>query len=124
MCIMINKNWCTDVRIIYLDCSAHLEHLMITCRGFHVPRELTSVVITAVYIPPLADNNTELDQLFEIIDKTETSRPEATFVVAGDFNTANVKKVLQKYYQHISWPTGGGNILDHVYSPLRNGYDP
>ena len=74
---------------------------MISCRAFHLPREFTSVVITAVYVPPqpLADNNTALDQLFGIIDKTETSRPDVAFVVAGDFNTANMKKVLPKYYQ-------------------------
>jgi len=121
---MTNNNWCSDVKIISSDCSTHLERLMISCRAFHLPREFTSVVITAVYIPPqsLADNNTALDQLFGIIDKTETSRPDAAFVVAGDFNTANMKKVLPKYYQHISGPTRGGNILDHVYSPFRNGY--
>ena len=71
---------------------------MISCRAFHLPREFTSVVITAVYVPPqpLADNNTALDQLFGIIDKTETSRPDAAFVVAGDFNTANMKKVARR----------------------------
>ncbi|KAL3048831.1 hypothetical protein OYC64_008335 [Pagothenia borchgrevinki] len=121
---MTNNNWCTDVKIISSDCSALLEHLIISCRAFHLLREFTSVVITAVYIPPqsLADNNTALDQLFGIIDKTETSRPDAAFVVAGDFNTANMKKVLPKYYQHISCPTRGGNILNHVYSPFRHGY--
>ncbi|KAK5893857.1 hypothetical protein CgunFtcFv8_006691 [Champsocephalus gunnari] len=118
---MTNNNWCTYVRIISSDCSAHLENLLISCWAFHLPREFTSV-ITAVYIPPLADNNTALDQLFGIINKTETSRPEAAFIVARDFNTANMKKVLPKYYQHISCPTRGGNILDHVYSPFRHGY--
>ena len=89
------------------------RHLMITCRAFHLPREITSVVITSVYIPPHADNNTVLDQLFGIIDRTETWWLEAAFVVAGNFNTANMKKV--------SCPTRGGNTLDHVYSPFWHG---
>ena len=95
---MTNNNCCTDVKIISSDCSAHLEHIMIACRAFHLPREFTSVVITAVYVPPLSDaaNITALDLLFGVIDKTETSRPGAAFVVAGDFNTANMKKVLPK----------------------------
>ena len=122
MCIMINNNWCTYVGIIYSDCSPHFEHLMITCRAFHLPREFTCMVITAVYIPPHTDNNTTLDQLFGLVDRTETSRPEAGFIVAGDFNTANMNKVLPRYFQHIRCPTRGGNTLDHVYSPFRHGY--
>ena len=118
VCFMVNNNWCLDVAIISPDCSPHLEHLMIGCRPSHLPREFSSVVLNAVYVPPHADNNTALEELYGVIDRTETSRPEAAFIVAGDFNTANMKKVLSKYYQHISCPTRGGNILDHVYSPL------
>jgi len=110
------------VGIIASDCSPHLEHLMIRCQPFHLPREFTAVVLTAVYIPPHADNNTALDELYGVINRTETSRPEAAFIVAGDFNTSNTKKVLPKYYQHISRPTRGGYTLDHVYSALRHGY--
>jgi len=70
---MINNNWCTDVGIISLYCSPHLEHLMIGCRASHLPRSFSSVVITAVYITPHTDNNTALDELFGVIDRTETS---------------------------------------------------
>ena len=99
---MVNNNWCTDVGIISSDCSPHLEHVMIGCRPFRLPIEFTAVVLTAVYIPPHANNKTALDELYGVINRTETSRPEAAFIMAGDFNTANMKKVLPKYYQHIS----------------------
>ena len=122
VCFMINNNWCSDVEIISSDCSPSLEHIMIRCRPFYLPREFTSVVLTAVYVPAHADNNTALEELYGVIERTETSRPEAAFIVAGDFNSANMKKVLPKYYQHVSCPTRGGNTLDHVYSPFRNGY--
>ncbi|KAI3363561.1 hypothetical protein L3Q82_012170 [Scortum barcoo] len=43
--------------------------------------------MTAVYVPPHADNNKAMDELFGVINRTETSRPEAAFIVAGDFNS-------------------------------------
>ncbi|KAI3373371.1 hypothetical protein L3Q82_006667 [Scortum barcoo] len=45
---------------------------------------------------PHADNNKAMDELFGVIDRTETSRPEAAFIVAGDFNSTNLRKVLPR----------------------------
>ncbi|KAI3362648.1 hypothetical protein L3Q82_001632 [Scortum barcoo] len=72
--------------------------------------------------PPHADTNKAMDELFGVIDRTETSRPEAAFIVAGDFNSANLRKVLPRYHQHISCPTRGENTLDHVYTPYADTY--
>ncbi|KAI3373379.1 hypothetical protein L3Q82_021927, partial [Scortum barcoo] len=41
-----------------------------------------------------------MDELFGVIDRTETSRPEAAFIVAGDFNSANLRKVKDKVESH------------------------
>ncbi|KAI3373194.1 hypothetical protein L3Q82_006510 [Scortum barcoo] len=48
-----------------------------------------------------------MDKLCEGIDRTETSQPEAAFIVARDLNNINLWKVLPRYYQHISCPTCG-----------------
>ena len=66
------------------------------------------VVLTAVYIPSDADNNQALGKLYGLIDRTETSRPKAAFIVAGNFNKANLRYLLPRYRQHISFPTRGG----------------
>ncbi|XP_034446020.1 uncharacterized protein LOC117764401 isoform X1 [Hippoglossus hippoglossus] len=63
-----------------------------------------------------------LDEPHAVINRTETSRPEAAFIVAGDFNNAKMRKVLPRYHQHISCPTRGANTLDHVYTPFRDAY--
>ncbi|XP_062243353.1 uncharacterized protein LOC133953442 [Platichthys flesus] len=103
-------------------CTPDLEHLMIRCRPYYIQREFTSVILIAVYIPSSADTNQALDELHAVIDRTETSRPEAVFIVAGDFNNAKMRKVLPRYFQHISCPTRGANTPDHVYTPFRGAY--
>ncbi|XP_053290725.1 uncharacterized protein LOC128450974 isoform X2 [Pleuronectes platessa] len=122
VCFMVNNLLCSDVEIISSGCSPDLEHLMIRCRPYYIPSEFTSVVITAVYIRPHAHTNQALDELHAMIDRTERSRPEAAFIVAGDFNNAKMRKVLPRYYQHISCPTRCVNTLDHVYTPLCGAY--
>ena len=44
------------------------------------------------------------------------------FVVAGDFNHCNLRTVLPKYHQYVSFPTRENNILDHVYSNVKGAY--
>ena len=53
---------------------------------------MNNAFITAVYNPPGADRNQALDELHALIDRTETSRPEAAFIVARDFKNAKLKK--------------------------------
>ncbi len=51
-----------------------------------------------VYIPPHADT------VYEVTDRTETLWLEAAFIVARDFNNANLRKVLPRYYHQLSYP--------------------
>src|SRR4029434_4127848 len=68
---------------------------------------------------PQVDKATALDELYEIINGLENVHPEAAFIVVGDFNRANMKKVLPKYYQHIDFFTRGDQTLDHCYTTFR-----
>ncbi len=124
VCFMINKKWCDprNISILSCSCSPHLEHLSIICRPFYLPREFSSIVITAVYIPPQADTSLALSNLHDVLSGYNNKHPDAAFIIAGDFNKANLKKVMPNFHQHISCRTRGLNTLDHCYTPLKNAY--
>ena len=52
VCFLINDRWATDVKILSKTCSVDIETLTIVCRPFYLPREFSSIILTAVYIPP------------------------------------------------------------------------
>ena len=52
----------------------------------------------------------------------ETMYPESAFIVAGDFNEANLRTRLPKFYQNINCCTRLSNTLDHCYSNFRDAY--
>ncbi len=94
-----NKKWCDprNISILSRSCSPHLEPLSIICRPFYLPREISSIIVTAVYIP------TQADTIYAV-------------TIAGDFNKANFRKVMPNFHQHLSCPTRGPNTLDHCYT--------
>ncbi len=121
VCFMTNKKWCDPRNISSLSrsCSPHLEHLSIICRPFYLPREFSAVIATAAYIPPQADTGLALSKLHDVISGYIT---DAAFIIAGDFNKANLRQVMPNFHQHVSCPTRGPNTLDHCYSRFKNAY--
>ncbi len=115
VCFMINKKGCDprNISILSCSCSPYLEHLSIICRPFYLPREFSSSVVTSVYIPPQVDSSLALPNLHDVLSGYINKHPDAAFIIAGDFNKANLKKVMPNFYQHISCPTRGLNTLDH-----------
>ncbi len=82
VCFMINKKWCDprNISILSCFCSPHLEHLSIICRPFYLPREFSSIVVTAVYTPPQADTSLALSKLSGYINK----HPDTASIIAGE----------------------------------------
>ncbi len=95
---------------------------MLLCRPFWLPRVFTAIIITAVYIPPQANTDQALKELYGNISEQETVHSDAAFVVTGDFNKANFRTIAPKYFQHITINTRGDRVLDHCYSPFRDAY--
>ncbi len=124
VCFFINKKWCDPGTSPFCRAPArlNLEHLSIICRPFYLPREFSSTVVTAVYIPPQADSSLALSKLHDELSGYINIHPDAACIVAGDFNKANLKKVIPNFHQHISCPTRGLNTLDHCYTQFKNAY--
>ncbi len=70
-------------------CSPDLEFHILLCRQFWLPREFKAIIITAVYIPPQANTDQALKELYGNISEQETVHLDAAFVVTGDFKKAN-----------------------------------
>ena len=122
LCVYTNTNWCTNAVTTDTYCSPDVEYLSVRCRPFYLPREFTVIIITAVYIPPDANTKTALDSLLTAISTQQRDHPDGVYVIAGDFNKANLKTVLPKFHQHVHCPTRGSNTLDHVYSNIKHGF--
>ncbi|CDQ99431.1 unnamed protein product [Oncorhynchus mykiss] len=62
---MINDSWCNcnNIQDLQSICSPDVEFLTIKCRPYYLPRGFSSVIDTAVYIPPQTDSTTALKEL-------------------------------------------------------------
>ncbi|XP_072374364.1 uncharacterized protein [Scyliorhinus torazame] len=122
VCLLINTSWCLDAATPTTYCSPDLEYLAVKCRPYYLPREFTLAIITVVYIPPQGEVKAAVEELYTVTNNYETEHPEALFIVAGDFNKANLKSALSNIHQHISSPTRGDNTLDHCYPKIKGAY--
>ncbi len=122
LCIYVYENWCNNGTIIDRHCSPDIEYMSVRCRPFFLLRELTVVIVTAVYIPPDASVNTALSLLLNTINEQQHVYPNGVHIIAGDFNKSNLKTVLPKLYQHVKCSTRGENTLDHVYTNIKHAY--
>ena len=122
ICFYINEGWCTDVTVLRITCTPHLESISINCRPFYSPREFSSFILVGVYIPPQACVSEALLQLTDQITSMERKYPDALLIILGDFNKANLSNELPKFRQQIKCPTRDKNTLDHCYTVLKDTY--
>ncbi len=80
------------------------------------------VYLTAVYIPPQANAILALAKLLETTHELQNIHPDDMFIIAGDFNHANLKDMLSKFHQVIDFPTRGNSTLEHMYCNITKSY--
>jgi hypothetical protein len=63
----------SNIKEVSRYCSPEVEYLMISCRPHYLPREFSSVLFIAIYLPPQTDAGTKtaLDELYKAISKEE-----------------------------------------------------
>ena len=125
VCVYIRDAWCRDAVVVCKHCSPLAEVMIIKCRPYYLPREFTAILLVAVYIPPTSntsDRYAALCELYQAISEQQTAHPDGFTILAGDFNHANPKTVLPKLYQHVNFPTRGGNTLDQVFTSHKGAY--
>lgn len=116
LCVYTKNSQCTNTATIERHCSLDLELLAVKCRPHYLPREISAVVVVAVYIPPDANASSALSCMLTAINKDQSSYPDGVFIVAGDFNHVNLKTVLPRSEQHVKCTTRGEKTLDCVYT--------
>ena len=119
VCIMVQNKWCSDVKIIAKGCTPNIEYLSIKCRPFYLPREFSSVSLTAVYIHPKADTKDALSSLSKTINETENKHPDTLSIITGDFNQSNLSTVMPNFHQTVHCPTRRNKTLDHCYCKIK-----
>ncbi|KAL0153065.1 hypothetical protein M9458_051664 [Cirrhinus mrigala] len=122
LCVYNNKGWCNNAVVVTKHCSSLVEFMFVKCRPFYLPREFTAIVIVAVYVPSCTNAKDALRELYSAISEQQTNNLYGLFIIAGDFNHANLKSVLTKFYQHVNFATRGNNTLDLVYTTEKNAY--
>ncbi len=124
VCFMINKKWCDprNISILLRSCSPHLEHLSIICRPFYLPREFLRGHRYCRLHSTTGRHELALSKLHEELSGYINKHPDAASIIAGDFNKANLRKVMPNFHQHVSCPTRGPNTLDHCYTQFKNAY--
>jgi len=66
ICFYINEGWCTDVTDLHRHCDTNLEFLVLNCKPFYSPREISSFIFVGIYIRPQAKVN-EAEQRLALI---------------------------------------------------------
>ncbi len=80
----------------------------------------------AIFLWPISGPHNQLllgpHTIYSAVSEQQTNNPDGFFIIAGDFNHANLKTVLPKFYQHVNFATRGNNTLDFVYTTEKNAY--
>ena len=122
VCIYVNNKWCKDIHIYNKCCQSNIEYLSVSLRPYYLPREISKVFATIVYIPPEADVKVAENDLFDIISKMENDNPNAINIITGDFNNCSFHKCIPTYQQYVNFATREDRMLDPFYCNFKNCY--
>ena len=88
VCAYINDKWAhnNNIHIKKTLCTPDIKLLAVSIRPYYLPREISHVIINAVYIPPEAKTTVSTEIISDWLHELETSHPDSLRLVLGDFN--------------------------------------
>lgn len=115
----------TDDAVLSTNCSPDIELLTIKVCPLYLPLEFSLIILTVIYMQSQVDKTKTLDCLYFTVNGLEKKHP---FIVVGDFNRDNMRKVLLKYvnmklkdsFKSLPWPAFGEG--DHISILLLPAY--
>lgn len=132
LCIYIITGVNGTVKENYFDLD--IEYLILQCRSFYLPREITSVVITAVYVPPHPNTRIAIcrcNQTALLWQQGTLIMPTWSLFRQNSINmkTSREKNTLDQVYCNISQaykasPLPHLGISDHLSLSLIPTYKP
>jgi hypothetical protein len=101
----------------------NLEVLWLLYRANSMPREVTHLLVGAVYHPPRANNFELADYLTSTMDQVTRSHPNAGILLLGDFNQLS-DSYLKSFplQQIVTSATRATSILDKVFTNVSSWY--
>ena len=69
VCVYFNNEWCHPANVTVKErvCTTHAEVLCVAARPYYLPREFSHVVVTAIYIPPKANEKDATKTVFNVV---------------------------------------------------------
>lgn len=105
ICICMTNNWCNNAVRISSHCSPDDDLLTVQCRPFYLHHHHNYGSLHS----PSASTKDILNVLYLTIAGLQNTHPAVVFIVAGDFNQANMKKVLAHFHQDVDFANRGNN---------------
>ena len=92
LALYVSERWCNPglVSVKERFCTPDIELLTAGMRPYYLPREFTSTIVIAIYIPPSADAAVACDVISYAAAKLQNEHPDAFMVITGDFNHASL----------------------------------
>ena len=123
LCIYVNNNCCTNTVIVDSHCSPNLEYMTVMLNAGHfIPPESLLLPWRLLFIFHRKQMLTWLLDCYMAALAAKWANILTVYIVAGDFNHADLKVALPKLHQLVKWATIGANTLDKVYTNIKLGY--
>lgn len=124
VCAYVNERWChpDHVTVKQRVCDVNIELLVVICWPYYLPREISHVVVTVVYIQPSANGKLATETVSQMIHDLQRSSPDALFIITGDFNHCSLSATLPSFRQMVECPTRGKRTIDLLYTNIKNSF--